>query len=45
MELTFTELYETTDIVVRAMDEAMNVQPRNLCSGDDGWLLVSCGHS
>ena len=30
MELTFTELYETTDIVVRAMDEAMNVQPRNL---------------
>src|SRR5271169_4291367 len=30
MELTFTELYEANDIVVRAMDEAMNVQPRDL---------------
>src|SRR5271170_4784503 len=30
IELTFTELYEANDIVVRAMDEAMNVQPRDL---------------
>ena len=30
MELTFTELNEATDIVVRAMDESMNVQPRDL---------------
>jgi len=30
MELTFRELSEASDIVVRAMDEAMNVQPRDL---------------
>ena len=30
MEMTYSDLYEANDIVVRAMDEAMNVQPRDL---------------
>ena len=30
MDFTFADLAEAKDIVVRAMDEAMNVQPRNL---------------